>query len=116
MVATLSPAQEQMWFLDQLDPGDAAFRMWVAERLTGPVDEPALEAAVNGVVARHESLRTRFPVVDGRPALEVLPRLAIPLERVDLSGEADPEAAARARRSTRGCPPRSTSPPTRWSG
>jgi amino acid adenylation domain-containing protein len=95
MIDALSRAQEQMWFLDQLDPGDVAYRMWVAQRLRGPLDVAALERALSGVVARHPSLRTRFPVRDGRPYQEVLPGLEIPLERLDVSDSGDPEEAAR---------------------
>src|SRR2546421_2282955 len=78
----LSPNQERMWFLDQLDPGDTAFHMYVAQRIHGPLDVAALESALNQVVARHESLRTRFPAVGGRPVQEIRPALAVPLERM----------------------------------
>ncbi|MEV1136524.1 amino acid adenylation domain-containing protein, partial [Rhodococcus coprophilus] len=61
----LSLAQQRMWFLNRLDPGSAANNIPVAIRLSGPLDVDALQAAVSDVVARHESLRTVYPEVDG---------------------------------------------------
>ncbi|HYQ54865.1 MAG TPA: condensation domain-containing protein, partial [Pseudomonas sp.] len=54
----LSYAQERQWFLWQLDPGSTAYHIPVALRLRGALDVPALERAFQGVVARHEALRT----------------------------------------------------------
>ncbi|MFJ4191837.1 amino acid adenylation domain-containing protein [Kitasatospora sp. NPDC089509] len=55
-----SHAQRRVWFPHRLDPADASFHMPMAVRLTGPVDEDALRAALGDVVERHESLRTVF--------------------------------------------------------
>ena len=61
----LSLAQQRMWFLNRLDPGSAANNIPVAIRLSGSLDVDALQAAVSDVVARHESLRTVYPEIDG---------------------------------------------------
>ncbi|NME81503.1 non-ribosomal peptide synthetase, partial [Rhodococcus sp. 105337] len=61
----LSLAQQRMWFLNRLDPGSAVNNIPVAIRLSGSLDVDALQAAVSDVVARHESLRTVYPEVDG---------------------------------------------------
>jgi amino acid adenylation domain-containing protein len=63
----LSLAQERLWFLEQLDPGSAAYNMGGAIRLTGRLDIGALERALNLVIARHESLRTAFQTLGGKP-------------------------------------------------
>ncbi|MEU8194072.1 amino acid adenylation domain-containing protein [Microbispora amethystogenes] len=67
MRAPLSPDQERLWLLQKLDPRDASFGMYLVRRLRGPLDRDALEGAVADVVARHESLRTRFEEEDGVP-------------------------------------------------
>ncbi|MEU8271109.1 amino acid adenylation domain-containing protein [Sphaerisporangium sp. NPDC049002] len=64
----LSHAQERFWFLEQYVPGTAAYVVPFSVRLTGELDEECLHRALTGVVARHESLRTRFVTTgDGRP-------------------------------------------------
>ncbi|NEA32497.1 amino acid adenylation domain-containing protein [Streptomyces sp. SID13031] len=56
-----SSGQQQLWFLDQLDPaGGTAYNLPAAFRIDGPLDVAALESAVAGVVERHEVLRTNF--------------------------------------------------------
>ncbi len=93
----LSFGQERLWFLDQLDPGDASYNIQLIRRLRGPLDVAALRLAFDDVVARHEPLRTRFPNVAGSPCAIVEPAAAVPVEWVDLSGQAaaeiDPELA-----------------------
>jgi amino acid adenylation domain-containing protein len=100
-----SIAQESLWFLDRLQPGTATYNVPVDLRWRGTLSVPALLAALTGIEARHEALRTRLPEVDGRPVQSPLPRpLAHPL--VDLSAlpesvretEAERIAKAEARR------------------
>jgi amino acid adenylation domain-containing protein len=92
--APLSFAQERLWFLDRLEPGSAAYHVPAAVRLTGVLDPARLAAALDGIVARHEALRTRFVEIDGRPAQVVEPELRMALPRVDL--RALPPAAREA--------------------
>ena len=63
--ALLSFGQEQMWFLDQLDPGTATYNIPDVMRLSGPLNVDALQAAFRAIVSRHEVLRTRIGSVDG---------------------------------------------------
>jgi amino acid adenylation domain-containing protein len=69
----LSFAQERLWFIDRLEPGSPVYNMPFPLRLRGPVDAGALERAIGEVVRRHEVLRTRFQVVDGRPVQRIEP-------------------------------------------
>ncbi|MFP6560690.1 amino acid adenylation domain-containing protein [Paraburkholderia sp. B3] len=64
----LSPAQERLWFLWQLNPDDAGYNVAGALRLAGALDIECLRAALDHVVARHEVLRTRFDESDGQVA------------------------------------------------
>jgi len=79
-------AQERLWLLEQLHPGGAAYHVPAAVRLSGELDVAALAASLREIVRRHESLRTGFEAVDGRPVQAVAPRLEITLPVVDLSG------------------------------
>ncbi|MFE3546765.1 non-ribosomal peptide synthase/polyketide synthase [Nocardia sp. NPDC059177] len=71
--AVLSPAQQRMWVLHQLAPQSAAYHIPAALRLTGDLDLPALQQAVGDVLARHDTLRTRYPDTDSGPVQQVLP-------------------------------------------
>ncbi len=66
--APLSFAQRRLWFLDQLEPGNAVYNVPGVLRLTGPLDVGALRRALNRIVARHEVLRVVCTDVDGNPA------------------------------------------------
>ncbi|MFF5858750.1 non-ribosomal peptide synthase/polyketide synthase [Streptomyces sp. NPDC012751] len=89
----LSFAQQRLWFLDRLRPGDARYNSAVAVRLTGTPDHRALSAALAAVVARHEALRTTFEETDGRPAQRVQPAGEVPLPVRD-AGDLDAELLA----------------------
>ena len=67
----LSAAQEQMWFLDHLAPGGAAYNMARTFQLTGPLDVSALAGALHQVQRTHDMLRAVFPVVDDAPTLVI---------------------------------------------
>ncbi|PRY41616.1 MupA/Atu3671 family FMN-dependent luciferase-like monooxygenase [Umezawaea tangerina] len=58
--------QERFWFLEKLAPGRPVYHLPVALRLRGDLDVAGVRAALAAVLARHESLRTRFVEVDGR--------------------------------------------------
>ncbi|WP_367127291.1 non-ribosomal peptide synthase/polyketide synthase [Saccharothrix sp. HUAS TT1] len=60
LVRPQSPAQRRLWFLDQFEVGSTEYVTPTALRLRGPLDVDALRRAVDGLVARHESLRTTF--------------------------------------------------------
>ncbi|HJW95775.1 MAG TPA: amino acid adenylation domain-containing protein, partial [Thermoanaerobaculia bacterium] len=94
----LSFAQERLWFLDRLNPGDAVYNVPVAFRLTGPVDYAALEQSIRAIVARHEALRTTFPLVQGAPRQRVEAYAAVPLQIVDLGHHATDRREVEARR------------------
>ncbi len=86
----LSAAQRRMWFLNRYDPTSAAHNVPIALELDGALDLEVLRAALTDVVARHESLRTVYPVgVDGEPYQEIRPVAAarIPVRVADCAPE-----------------------------
>ncbi|HEV7517918.1 MAG TPA: amino acid adenylation domain-containing protein [Thermoanaerobaculia bacterium] len=81
----LSFPQERLWFLDQFEPGNAAYNIPAAFRLRGRLDAQALAASLGEVARRHGSLRTVFRA-GSRGAVQVVePYVSWTLPRVDLS-------------------------------
>ncbi|MET8653322.1 amino acid adenylation domain-containing protein, partial [Nocardia aurea] len=74
----LSMAQTRMWLLNRLEPESVVYNIPITLRLTGTLDEQALRAALDDVIARHESLRTVFPSDDTGPYQVVLPVAQVP--------------------------------------
>jgi len=81
----LSFAQQRLWFLDQLEPGNSFYNIFDTLSFDEPTDVPALEQSLNEIVRRHEVLRTTFTIVDGQPVQMIAPSLRLPLEVIDLS-------------------------------
>jgi amino acid adenylation domain-containing protein len=69
----LSFAQEQLWFVEQVGDQADAYHLAMALHLSGPLDPGALRAAVTGLLARHEALRTTFHAENGVPYARVHP-------------------------------------------
>jgi amino acid adenylation domain-containing protein/thioester reductase-like protein len=89
----LSFAQQRLWFLEQLGGLGSAYHIRGSLRLRGALDRAALVRALDGVVARHEALRTVFAQVDGAPEQRIAPADAgFHLAEHDLDGRADAEA------------------------
>ncbi|MCB1034346.1 MAG: amino acid adenylation domain-containing protein, partial [Acidobacteria bacterium] len=82
----LSFAQQRLWFIDQLEPGSPAYNMPLPLLVEGDLNPSTLEAALTTVVARHESLRTRFESEGGRPRQVVDAPWTFRLPLVDLQG------------------------------
>ena len=78
-------AQQRLWFLDQLEPGTAAYNLVRAFRITGPLDVSALTSAIRAVVRRHEALRTVFETVEGEARQVVLSDVDIQVPIVDVT-------------------------------
>ncbi|MCB1035151.1 MAG: AMP-binding protein, partial [Acidobacteria bacterium] len=94
----LSFAQERLWFLDQLEPGSAAYNIPAAFRFAGELDLAILEQVLVEVVRRHEVLRTTYSALDGRPFQVVAAPAPQPLPLVDLGSLPPAAAEAETRR------------------
>ncbi|HEY0553754.1 MAG TPA: amino acid adenylation domain-containing protein, partial [Thermoanaerobaculia bacterium] len=85
-VAPTSFAQRRFWLLDTMipgGPGRATYNVPLAVRLRGPVRAAAMAAALDEIVARHETLRTGFAEEEGEPVQVISPAVAVPLPLVD---------------------------------
>ncbi len=76
----LSYAQQRQWILWQLEPDSAGYNLPVALRLVGALDVGALQRSFTALIARHETLRTRFEQVDGQPLQVIEPPSPFSLE------------------------------------
>ncbi|QXH44122.1 amino acid adenylation domain-containing protein [Pseudomonas xanthosomatis] len=85
--ALLSHAQERQWFLWRLDPQGNAYNMAATLRVRGALDVPRLQAAFQGLVERHEVLRTTFVEQQAGPVQVIAGHLALHVEH--LPGSAD---------------------------
>ncbi|GER91693.1 hypothetical protein KDW_58550 [Dictyobacter vulcani] len=72
-LAPLSFAQQRLWFLEQLEPGNIAYNIPLALHLRGALNVTALQQTVREIVRRHESLRTRFVSVNGEARQQIDP-------------------------------------------
>src|SRR5262249_14577749 len=94
----LSYAQQRLWFLEQLDPGSCSYNMPTALRVDGALDVGALERSLVEIQRRHETLRTRFAVVEGRPVQVIGPAAAWTLAVDDLTRRSARQREAEVRR------------------
>ncbi|QCK88550.1 amino acid adenylation domain-containing protein [Phreatobacter aquaticus] len=80
----LSFAQQRLWFLERLDPGTAGYNVPLAYELDGRIDMAALQKALDRLIERHDTLRSRIFDRDGQSWQEPLAPMACPLALVDL--------------------------------
>lgn len=86
----LSPAQRSLWLHAQMDEGAIAYNLSMSLLLEGDLDVVALQRAFQTIVARHESLRTTFVLVEDEPKQRVHKTIDVPLESIDISGDQKP--------------------------
>ncbi|MFD6397494.1 amino acid adenylation domain-containing protein [Nocardia sp. NPDC060249] len=91
----LSPGQQRMWSIQQLDPGTVGYNVTIAVDVVGTLDPDLLGQAVQSVVARHDILRTTYRMDNDRPVQVVADELPAVYEQFDLSELADTPRAAR---------------------
>jgi amino acid adenylation domain-containing protein len=96
--APLSFAQQRLWLLDRLLPGNALYNVARAYKLNGALNVVALEQSLNLIVARHATLRTAFVGSDSAPRQIIHPPRPIELPVIDFSHLSASEAVAEAAR------------------
>lgn len=88
----LSYAQQRLWFLDQFQKEDASYNIPAAFRVKGPLSLEILQKVIDEIARRHESLRTTFKTVDGKPRLNIAEKSSINIEHTNASSEQNKEA------------------------
>jgi amino acid adenylation domain-containing protein len=83
-VFPLSFGQERLWFMDQVLPENPLFNLNIPLRLRQRLNPSIPTRALNEIVRRHESLRTRIAIMDGRPVQLVSATLKHALPVIDL--------------------------------
>jgi len=94
----LSFAQERLWLLEQLHPGNPVHNLRAVYRLKGTVNVAGLDQSIQEIVRRHEILRTTFSVVNGQPVQVISPDVTIKLPVIELGHLSVEEREAEVRR------------------
>ncbi|MBD9725898.1 condensation domain-containing protein [Streptomyces caniscabiei] len=85
---SLSPAEERFWMAYTFEHQSSAYHIPITFRLTGRLDIPALNAALQTVMARHDILRTRYTLLaDGELTAVVDEPQAHAFEIVEAQGD-----------------------------
>lgn len=87
----LSYAQERLWFLNQLAPGNPMYNIPAGVRLVGPLNVATLEKSLNEIVRRHEVLRTTFAKTENGLVQKVAQALAVKVAEINLHEIPDDE-------------------------
>jgi amino acid adenylation domain-containing protein len=90
--------QQRLWFLDQLEPGTAAYNLPRAFRIAGPLQVPVLKRALEFVVTRHASLRTVFESVNGEARQVICSEPEIDLRLIDIGAVPEAQRESEAER------------------
>jgi aspartate racemase len=99
----LSIAQQRLWFLEQINPGDASGTISRGIKITGLLKLDLIRPALQAIVNSHESLRTTFAtnqlnsVRDSTPVQLIASNTTVEVEVVDLSHEPLNQREIRAR-------------------
>ncbi|MBN6526349.1 non-ribosomal peptide synthetase, partial [Acinetobacter pittii] len=85
----LSFAQQRLWFIDQLDEGNAFYNITTAIKFKGDLNVEILNSAINEIIKRHEILRTNFISVEGVPVQTIHSKLDINISVINFDNQFD---------------------------
>jgi amino acid adenylation domain-containing protein len=94
----LSPNQQRIWFMEQLNSGVPVYNESEAVRLVGELNIDTVEKALNVIIARHEILRTTIRTTNGEPRAVVHESWPLRLKQIDLSSLAPARREAEVER------------------
>jgi acyl transferase domain-containing protein len=85
----ISYAQQRLWFVDRVQPGNPAYNIVLAIRSSGTLDVEVLSRSLSEVIRRHDVLRTFFSTVDGMPVPVIAPAELLELAVTDLTSSSE---------------------------
>ncbi len=94
----LSYAQQRLWFIDQLTEGSTQYNCVGDFRLREPLNIKFFEAALKGIIERHEALRTHFKTIGDEPRQVIATHYDLPVKYHDLSAFSDVEKKDQVKR------------------
>ncbi|MEM7342891.1 MAG: amino acid adenylation domain-containing protein, partial [Chloroflexota bacterium] len=80
----LSFAQQRLWFIEQLEGATPIYNLPAILELTGDLDIPTLNHALNAMIARHEVMRTTFTEQEGQAIQVIHPQAQLDIPSIDL--------------------------------
>ncbi len=89
-MGTLSFAEQRLWVVDQVEPNHPFYNLPLAARVRGPLDVDLLKESLNDCVARHETLRSRYVIVDGEPQRRVDTEGSVDVSLIEIPVVTDP--------------------------
>lgn len=63
----VSSAQKRLFILDQIERDSITYNMPIALEASGSLDVEKIQKTMNALIKRHESLRTKFELIEGEP-------------------------------------------------
>lgn len=90
--APLTQAQQRLWFLAQLDPGNSAYHLGGALVLSGQLSLPALQHSLDLLQQRHPNLRCQFEQQGEQIRTRILPATGVTLHRHQVASQAEAKA------------------------
>ena len=101
IIAPLSFSQQQMWVIDQMQPGNHAYNLPVGFLLEGNLNVEILEKSFNEIIRRHDTLRTTFGLIDNQPKQIIHPECFIKIKTISLLSYSNEELEIRLNNSIR---------------
>ncbi|MGG1603778.1 surfactin non-ribosomal peptide synthetase SrfAA [Bacillus subtilis] len=85
----LSLAQQRTYIVSQFEDAGVGYNMPAAAILEGPLDIQKLERAFQGLIRRHESLRTSFVLENSTPRQKIHDSVDFNIEMIERGGRSD---------------------------
>jgi amino acid adenylation domain-containing protein len=90
-IAEASYSQQRIWMNQMIAPESTVYNTLIAMQVDGCLNYQAMAQALETIVDRHESLRTCFKAIEGKPYQQVETFVPVNVKYVDLTKQDEPE-------------------------